>query len=211
MTRSPLKNTSNPAKAEFFGRELVAEGSNRYVAEVTPPSSLDSKSGRPTVFITSDFVIPIFRTRATSLEVCNCGAENELNAFCLQLASHSNSSDMKGITVRFIEELPGDGDEFGLLFSVIELTQLRPLIELVEIYLGAWLIVNRALGSSISAKVNVRKGFASQLFVVRFQTRGPELQARFDPVISVSRFWILSLEGTRSVIRFCIARSPNMG
>ena len=38
-----------------------------------------------------------------------------------------------------------------------------------------------------------------------FQTRGPELQARFDPVISVGRFRILSLEGIRSVIHLVLA------
>ncbi len=37
------------------------------------------------------------------------------------------------------------------------------------------------------------------------RTCGPELQARFDPVISVARFWIPSLEGIRSVIHLVLA------
>ena len=49
------------------------------------------------------------------------------------------------------------------------------------------------------------KDLRPNFLLVRFQTRGPELQARFDPVISVSRFWILPLEGIRSVIHLVLA------
>jgi hypothetical protein len=60
--------------------------------------------------------------------------------------------------------------------------------------------------SSISANCQASKTQRIQLFSVgSFQTRGPELQARFNPVISVVRFQILSLEGIRSVIHLVLA------
>lgn len=65
--------------------------------------------------------------------------------------------------------------------------------------------MHRSWGHPLALTVKRANALCPNFFVGSFQTRGPELQARFDPVISVVRFQISSLEGIRSVIHLVLA------